>query len=134
MSTLCEADKYSMANEQPPFAKPCILDTDGLDDLIQILLGQGYEVLGPTVSDGAIVYQRVSCAADLPAGWVDHQQGGRYRLHRRSDGALFGHVVGPQSWKKFLYPPARRLWHAQRKAKGFRLIPEEPAEIGRAHV
>ena len=127
MSTLCEADKYSMANEQPPSAKPCIFDTDGLDHLIRILLGQGYQVLGPTVSDGAIVYQNVSCAADLPAGWVDQQQGGRYRLHRRSDGALFGHVVGPHSWKKFLYPPARRLWHAQRKAKGFRLIPEGPA-------
>jgi len=127
MSFLWEADKHSMANEQPPFAKPCILDTDGLDHLIRALLGQGYEVLGPTVSEGAIVYERVSSAADLPAGWTDQQQGGRYRLHRRSDGALFGHVVGPHSWKKFLYPPARRLWHAQRKAKGFRLIPEEPA-------
>ena len=127
MSTLCEADKHSMANERPPFANPCILDADGLDQLIHSLLAEGYDVLGPRVSDDAIVYQPVSSTADLPAGWTDQQQGGRYRLRRRDDGALFGYVVGPHSWKKFLYPPARRLWQAERKPRGFRLVPEDLA-------
>src|ERR1017187_6527834 len=45
-----------------------------------------------------------------PAGWTDHQEGGRYRLERRDDGALFGFAVGPQSWKRFLHPPVERLW------------------------
>jgi len=125
MSTLCEADKSSMANAQPRLSKPFILDTRGLDHLIRTLLDQGYQVLGPTVSDGAIVYQPVSSVDDLPAGWTDQQQGGRYRLHRRSDGVFFGHVVGPHSWKKFLYPPARRLWRVQRKAsQAFRRLPK----------
>lgn len=127
MSSLCEADKLAMADDSPHSGNPVVFDLAGLDRLIRTLLDSGYEVLGPTVSDGAIVYRTVNSTTDLPAGWTDQQQGGRYRLRRRDDAALFGHVVGPQSWKKFLYPPARRLWQAVRKPKGFRLLPEEPS-------
>ncbi len=52
--------------------------------------------------DGAIVYDTLSGLADLPAGWTDQQDAGRYRLERRSDQALFGYAVGPHSWKRFL--------------------------------
>ena len=50
--------------------------------------------------------------ADLPAGWTDRQDAGRYRLADRADDALFGYAVGPQSWKRFLHPPVERLWRA----------------------
>ena len=127
MSSLSEADNLSMDDDTPQSGSTSVLDIAGLDLLIQALRNHGYEVLGPTVSDGAIVYQSLHSASDLPVGWSDQQQGGRYRLRRRDDSALFGYVVGPHSWKKFLYPPVRRLWQAARKAKGFRLLPEEPS-------
>ena len=38
---------------------------------------------------------------DLPVGWTDRRDAGRYRLERRDDGALFGFNVGPQAWKRF---------------------------------
>ena len=78
-----------------------IVERSALDALLGSIAGQGYEVLGPTVHDGAIVYREVRSAADLPIGWGDEQDGGTYRLRRREDEAVFGYAVGPQSWKQF---------------------------------
>jgi ferredoxin len=60
------------------------------------------------VRDGAIVYDDIWTSADLPAGWTDEQDGGRHRLHRRDDEALFGYAVGPQS----LFPPTSVVWRS----------------------
>jgi sulfhydrogenase subunit beta (sulfur reductase) len=87
-----------------------LLTCAGLQALIDALVGRGYQVLGPAVRDGAIVYDAIARVADLPAGWTDHQEAGRYRLERRDDAALFGFAVGPQSWKRFLHPPVETLW------------------------
>jgi sulfhydrogenase subunit beta (sulfur reductase) len=91
-----------------------LLDRDGLQALITALRGRGYQVVGPTVRDQAIIYDDIEGVADLPAGWTDEQEGGHYRLKRRGDDALFGYVVGPQSWKKYLHPPRLTLWQAKR--------------------
>ena len=88
-----------------------ILDLAGLDGLIASLARRGYPVVGPTVRDGAIVYDELESAAALPAGWTDVQDGGSYRLERRDDEARFGYASGPSSWKRFLLPPRVRLWH-----------------------
>ena len=84
----------------------------------------GYRVVGPTVRDGAIVYGDIERVEDLPVGWTERQEAGRYRLERRPDAALFGYVVGPHSWKKYLFPSHERLWTAQRTEGGFTVTPE----------
>jgi len=56
---------------------------------------------------------------------TDEQDGGKYRLRKRPDGALFGYAVGPHSWKKFLFPPVTRLWSANRTGGSFALAPEQ---------
>ena len=61
------------------------------------------------LKDGAICYDDISSAADLPAGWTDEQDAATYRVRRRDDQALFGYNVGPQSWKKYLFPSVIRL-------------------------
>ena len=91
-----------------------ILTPAGLDTLLHALRSRGYRVVGPTLSDQAIVYDDIESSADLPAGWTDEQDGGHYRLVERGDDALFGYAVGPHSWKKFLHPPIERLWQATR--------------------
>jgi len=108
-----------------------VLDSDQLGKLIEALVRQGYEVLGPTVRDGAIVYDRVESVRDLPAGWTDEQEPGRYHLKRREDEALFGYAVGPQSWKRYMHPAELRLWSAERHGGAFRILnndekPERP--------
>ena len=102
------------------------MDREELDSLFPALVSRGYDIVGPTVRDGAIVYDRLKSSQDLPCGWTDEQDGGKYRLIRRKDKALFGYVVGPHSWKKFLYPPIQRLWQAKREANGFRVLAQTP--------
>ena len=103
-----------------------MLEGASLDRLFGALSKRGYRLLGPAVREGAIVFDEINSAADLPAGWTDEQEGGTYRLKKRSDDALFGYAVGPHSWKKFLHPPAERLWQADRKGKTFEVTEEKP--------
>lgn len=113
-----------MGDQQDSFGK-ALLTVDGLGLLLRELAARGHRVLGPTVRDGAIVYDDIAGTADLPAGWTDRQDAGRYRLERRSDGALFGYAVGPQSWKKFLHPPMETLWRARKTDAGFEVSARE---------
>ncbi len=101
-----------------------VVDRDHLQDLFVTLTSKGYQVVGPTIRDHAIVYDTLSSVADLPIGYTDEQDGGMYRLKKRTDHAVFGYVVGPHSWKKFLFPPVMRLWQARREGSGFDVIPE----------
>jgi sulfhydrogenase subunit beta (sulfur reductase) len=94
------------------------IERNGLDELFAALRDRGFQLIGPTVRDGAIVYDEIGSCDDLPEGWNDEQDGGTYRLRRRDDPALFGYAVGPQSWKRFLHPPELKLWRARRSAEG----------------
>jgi len=96
-----------------------------LGKLIEAIARKGYEVVGPTLRDGAIVYDKVESVKDLPAGWTDEQEPGRYRLKRRADEALFGYAVGPQSWKRYTHPAEARLWSAERQGGTFRILNNE---------
>ena len=104
-----------------------MIEPEALEDLLRALTARGFRVVGPTVRDGAIVYEDLDSAADLPIGWTDDQDAGRYRLERRDDEARFGYAVGPHSWKQFLLPAHIRLWRARRKDDGFE-VEEEPLE------
>ena len=42
------------------------VDRPDLDSLFGVLTGAGYGLVGPTVRDGAIVYDRIESASDLP--------------------------------------------------------------------
>jgi hypothetical protein len=99
-----------------------VLEAAQLSKLIETLAHRGYEVVGPTVRDGAIVYDRIESAGDLPAGWTDEQEPGHYTLKRREDGALFGYAVGPQSWKRYLHQADFPLWRAERFGSTFRIL------------
>ncbi len=91
-----------------------LVDREGLQAIVAGLAGLGYRVLGPVLRDEAIIYDEISEIGDLPAGWTERQEAGRYRVERRDDDALFGFAVGPQSWKRFLHPPVERLWSVGR--------------------
>src|SRR5215475_16034416 len=88
---------------------PAVVRRDELDRLFDAIRQRGFRLVGPVLEDGAICYGDITSAADLPAGWTDEQDGATYRLRRRDDQALFGYNVGPQSWKKYLFPAVARL-------------------------
>ena len=103
-----------------------LIEAQDFGRIFEILRREGYAVVGPAIRDGAIVYDELSGPSDLPVGWTDRQEPGRYTLERRNDGAYFGYVVGPQSLKNFLFPPRLRLWSAQRDDSGFAVSPDSP--------
>ena len=105
-----------------------------LSALIDALSRRGYEVIAPTIRDGAIVYDRIFSANQLPNGWTDEQQAGKYQLRKRRDTASFGYAMGPHSWKKFLFPSISCAWTARRVDGHFEVTAAEPDTMRRAFV
>jgi ferredoxin len=101
-----------------------VIDRAGLNALVETLAARGYRVVGPTVRDDAIVLAELSSGADLPDGWGVDVAPGSYRLHRRTDAAVFAHSTGQQSWKEFLHPPRRPIWSSD--GSTYRLADDEP--------
>jgi sulfhydrogenase subunit beta (sulfur reductase) len=96
-----------------------VLDVAGLQGVIDLLLAHGYVVIGPTVQSGAIVNAAITSVDELPRGWGDDQDAGRYRLRERGDDALFGFAAGAQSAKPVFFPAEEVLWRGHRTADGF---------------
>lgn len=96
---------------------PAFLNRDAFQSLIDALHADGYDVIAPKVTQEAIVYDEIASVDDLPAGIGDEQRPGHYRLVDRDDAYLFDYVVGPHSWKKYLFPPMQPL-SAGQKAEG----------------
>lgn len=97
-----------------------------LQTLIEVLRRQEYHVVGPTIDQEAIVYCELKSVENLPRGWTDEQSPGSYRLKRRDDEAWFGFVVGPHSWKKYLFPPKTTLLTVQKTDQGWAFLPPAP--------
>jgi sulfhydrogenase subunit beta (sulfur reductase) len=102
-----------------------VIGRDALDQLLAALRDRNYTTIGPMVRDGTIVYAEIQRSDELPIGWTDEQAPGSYRLKRRDDDAVFGFAVGPGSAKKYLLPPALRLWKAARDGSGKISIAEQ---------
>lgn len=111
-----------------------VLDSEGLQALLDRLKDLQYRVIGPTLRDGAIIYDDLNSVDDLPRGWTDEQHGGHYRVMRREDEALFGYAVGPSSWKRFLHPPIVELWRAEREDDSWRFMSQNAPQERLAFV
>lgn len=108
-----------------PGPPPRLLSLETLAALLEALRADGYQLMGPTVRDGAIVHAPIAGIADLPRGWTEVQEAGTYRLARRDDEALFGYSVGPQSWKQVFFVPRLRLFTVRRSDAGLSIEPED---------
>lgn len=94
-----------------------------LQQLVDELRHRNYRVVGPRIDQEAIVYDELTSIDQLPRGWTDEQSAGSYRLQRRNDEAWFGFVVGPHSWKKYLFPPRTTMLTAQKTERGWAFLP-----------
>lgn len=102
-----------------------IIDKSELDNLISLLKERNYIVIGPTVQNGAIVYSEISSAQEFPVGLTDKHSPGSYRLISNGKGSYFHFVVGPQSWKKFLYPSVQKIFTSYIKGNKLEIEREE---------
>lgn len=103
------------------------LDREGFARLLALLAERGYEVIGPTVRDGAIVLDRIDGVEDLPRGIREVQAPGRYRLQDAGDDRLFAWAHGPDAGKRFLFPPRETIQRGTREPDGRLTI--EPAPL-----
>ena len=103
-----------------------VLPAAGFQRLLDAVRDAGFRTIGPRARNGAIVLDELSDVAELPVGWNDEQVAGSYRAAKGSGDRLFDYVVGPTSWKRFLYPPRRELWHAQKEGQAW--VPEAPTD------
>ena len=85
-----------------------------LDDLLAALRQRGYQTHGPRLRDGVVSYGPIEGLKDLPRGVVVHQEAGRYRVEQTDHPLYFAATPGADSWKRYLFPPRRELFHFQR--------------------
>ncbi len=106
-----------------------VLPKERFQELLDRLKADGYQVVGPVLRDGAIVYDDLHSVDQIPRGWVDQQEPGRYQLvHDRSQ-RWFTFTPGPLSLKRFLFPPSLSLFRVRRNGDGVQLqvtMPEPP--------
>ncbi len=93
-------------------------------DLVTALVAAGFRVIGPKPAEGALTYAPIT-PDDLPQGLTDTQAPGNYRLEPGPPGRWFDYVVGPHSWKAWLFPARQKLFSADRTAAGFDLTAHE---------
>ncbi len=98
-----------------------------LQSLIDGLHKLGYQTIGPRIVDGAIVYGELNAISDLPVGYVDWQDGGKYRLEPSDEAGHFDYVVGPDSLKKFLFPARETLLQSIRVDGTWNMATPDPA-------
>ena len=93
------------------------IETDVLQELMEALQDLGYTIIGPRQKAAAMVLGPIASIQELPWGWRDRQAPGAYSAAKSAPSGFFQYTCGPDTWKRFLYPPRSRLFHAT-MAKG----------------
>jgi ferredoxin len=111
-----------------------VFDSAELAPLFDLLQQRGYQIIGPTLRDNAIIFDELTTASQLPQGWADWQEAGRYCVHASGDAGIFNYRGCPQSWKPFLHQPHVSLFTAARDGNGFTIDSKPPQSTKRAFV
>ncbi|MCL5047219.1 MAG: 4Fe-4S dicluster domain-containing protein [Firmicutes bacterium] len=104
-----------------------VATTQGIDELIKLLLGDGYQVIGPSAENNVIQKKEITSVEDLPKGYTDSQAPGHYALKRDSSSPeLFSWAVGPASFKDNLFPSKSTLFEGKITKSDVSISQKEP--------
>jgi len=99
-----------------------ILKKSDFDQLIKALQNAGYDVYGPQVKDGAIVFDLLESASQLPQNYSDEQQPGHYHLiktqNHQQNSRWFSWANTAQGIKPFVFSPTETLWSVKKMRSG----------------
>lgn len=123
-----------MAESKPQDSQHVVVKFEHLEHVLRALSASGYTLIGPTVRDGAIVYDTITSVGQLPAGWADEQEAATYRLHHDGSPTVYNHTAGPHAWKKFLTPPTTELWRLHKSADEFSFDSAPPVATPMAFI
>lgn len=110
---------------------PGFLPATDLDRLFAAIRADGRRVIGPTVADGAVVYDEIASAEELPRGWLAEAEPGRYRLATDTRARVFDYGLAVTAWKRFTHPPTVPLSRLRRDGAAMRVesIAEPPPAL-----
>ena len=91
--------------QTPATDQTFFLPRERVNELITALAADDREVIGPRVADGTIRLGQVASVDDLPRGIGLDNAPGKARLVERGDNRLFDQPPGPDSWKRWTFPP-----------------------------
>lgn len=100
-----------------------IIQIEHFSELLEVLKRRGYQILGPRVKQGAMVYDVLQSVNELPLGVTDVQEAGSCRLLHGSHGAFFACRLGMNSWKQFLHPSDVVLCSVVKTNQGLEAVP-----------
>ena len=69
-----------MAQDLPRVSATVVVPKPSLQKVFNNLRVSGFNLIGPTVREGAVVLDEIAGIEDLPLGWTAEQGPGRYRL------------------------------------------------------
>jgi ferredoxin len=102
------------------------IEKPDLQAIIGKLRALDYRVIGPRMAEGAVILDDLERADQLPIGYAEEQEAGRYRLLPTADSSYFAYVVGPHSLKKFLFPPRLTLLESRRQNGTWHMLEPPP--------
>lgn len=85
-------------------------------------LKKTHRIIGPKIENDVIILSEIDFA-DIPKGYKDQQSAGSYRLIKSDDSNIFGFSLGPDSFKRFLYPPYAELTTFKSSKKKISITP-----------
>lgn len=90
------------------------------DRLIELLVRDFDEVVGPVLVDGVVRMQTIDSAGELPVGVTDDQDAASYRADSAegTSARRFSYAVGPDSLKAVVHPPRTPVWTMDRSDDG----------------
>lgn len=103
------------------------LPKEALSELFRALHDGGYSVVAPSRADGVVGLQPIQSVTEIASGVSDEQSPGRYRLLEGHPEIYFDYVVGPDSPKRYLFPPRQELFTLHNKGDQLE-IDEWPAD------
>ncbi len=119
-----------MAPDEGRAETALLLRKTRFQDLLDHLVQAGYRVIGPTVREGVVTYDEIHRVEQIPRGWVDLQEPGKYRLrYDKNNPFWFSFTPGPISLKRYLFPPTQTLFRVRRdngRPRAEAVIPDPP--------
>lgn len=97
---------------------PGYLSRIAFPQLLAAIKDRGYRVVGPSVQDGAIVYDDIHGVEEFPEGYVEKQTPGSYQLEKTDTTRWFHWTHSAQGLKPFLFKPREYLWQVERDENG----------------
>ena len=99
---------------EPAYPDCRFLARSDFNQLLGALQELGYRCMGPRLCNGAIVYDSLEHADQLPVGISVEQSPGSYRVHPSDSVRAFAWSNGPQALKPLVNATRETLWSANR--------------------